>query len=362
MHVVSAARGGHGRLRLSGFAASQLALREKWSRWYRSHHTRLMSRWHAGAVHEGYCNELQPTLPQWASVWNPVPSTVKPAQLVKRPQDVRWGVNESNNDCEHGDSGGWAVQHEMLCRSRCRKCARCRFYSFSYEASRVLPQCSWYRSCELSALLNTRATGYRTRRLPPRHAASKGTSRTANLSAHWPSTVPQALLSRPLAGDAGAAHHFAPLLTKLQSGAPISMLLLGSSIAGVYGGCTGPAPMLSDGCKCPKCCGTGCGHFEEVGWARAFFEAFNSTWPHARHNLYNLGVPAGSLIPSIVSCPLTYLAFEVDLVLFDFLTTPDGVVEQLVRMLLVRSPPPLLLSVEFFVDLVDKATGANVSA
>ena len=331
-----------------------------------------MIRRHTATTHTGYCNELQP------SVWKRVPARIS-LELIDKPVDKwsksarwglnatskHWGLNETNNNCERGESGGWAVEHEMICRARCRKCARCRFYSFSYEASRLLPRCSWYHACNLSAL-STKAPGYRTRRFAGRnHASSKAAgrlpNRIANKSAHWTPTVHPALLSRPFAGDAGAAYHFAPVLAKLESGAPISMLVLGSSIAGVFGGCTVPAPMLSAGCKCPKCCGTACGHFDDVGWARALFERINSTWPHARHKLYNLGVPAGSLIPSISACPLTYLDFEVDIILFDFLTTPQSLVEQLVRMLLVRSPPPLLLLVEFSVDIVDKLNGRNVT-
>ena len=178
----------------------------------------------------------------------------------------------------------------------------------------------------------------------------------------WTPTIRPELLQREHAGFVGAAHHFEPLLAKLLLGHPITMLVMGSSIVGTMGGCTAPAPMLGAGCQCPKCCGTACGYFQDHGWARQLLESVNRTWPHAQHRLYNLGVPGGSLIPSAVACPLTYLNFDVDVVVFDFLTiVQPPIIDRLLRTLLSRSPRPLLLWAEFSVDLVDTATGHNAN-
>ena len=139
--------------------------------------------------------------------------------------------------------------------------------------------------------------------------------------------------------------------------ATFTFVALGSSIVGVHGGCTAPAPLLARGCKCPLCCGTACGHFRTEGFARGVLRAFQREWPHPQHVMYNLGVPGGTFVPLINACPATFLGFEVDVVLADLLTTADSDHERLVRGLLSRTPPPLVLNAEFWIHLVDQATG-----
>ena len=97
------------------------------------------------------------------------------------------------------------------------------------------------------------------------------------------------------------------------------------------------------------------------GWARNLFERINTSWPNSENVLYNLGVPGGSLIPSIVACPLTYVNFQVDLVLVDLLTTHEGVHERLLRDFLSRPRPPVMFLVDFFVNIVDRKTGNNAN-
>ena len=120
-------------------------------------------------------------------------------------------------------------------------------------------------------------------------------------------------------------------------------------------------PLLeAPSCRCPKCCGSTCGQWEsDPGWARLAFDWLNASGvaPHAGNRLYNLGEPGGSLIPSLATCPATYLAgMAPDIVLFDLYTSTERGLERVVRLLMERQPPPLLLSVEFFPALIHRFT------
>lgn len=91
------------------------------------------------------------------------------------------------------------------------------------------------------------------------------------------------------------------------------------------------------------------------------FDWFNASGvaPHAGSRLYNLGEPGGSLIPSLANCPATYLAgVAPDVVQIDLYTSRERSLERLVRLLLERTPPPLLVSVEFFPALIHRVTAA----
>ena len=106
--------------------------------------------------------------------------------------------------------------------------------------------------------------------------------------------------------------------------------------------------------------GSACGRWEsDPGWARLTFDWLNASRvaPHAGNRLYNLGEPGGSLIPSLATCPATYLAgMAPDIVLFDLYTSKERGLERVVRLLMARSPPPLLVSVEFFPALIHRLT------
>ncbi|KAJ1627483.1 hypothetical protein T492DRAFT_842343 [Pavlovales sp. CCMP2436] len=116
--------------------------------------------------------------------------------------------------------------------------------------------------------------------------------------------------------DLGAARHWEGLRARLHAGEPVNILAIGSSIVGVHGGCTAPAPVLAQsGClaQCPKCCGSKCGQWGDGGWARHVFSWINATYPvrsaasptpggrggtkigvpaaARQHELYNLGEP-----------------------------------------------------------------------
>lgn len=146
-------------------------------------------------------------------------------------------------------------------------------------------------------------------------------------------------------GQRGDAHRFVALFERLSGGQPITILALGSSVTGVDGGCTEAAPIVNRSglCRCPSCCGVRCGVWGNMGWARSFLERIKERWPHPLHRLVNLGEPGGSLIPTLRTCPHTYLEGVVPhLVLVDPLTTDHAEVERLLLLLLqmTNDAPP----------------------
>lgn len=176
--------------------------------------------------------------------------------------------------------------------------------------------------------------------------------------AWWEPTTPLDLLFHTHAGEVGAAQHYSRLLHKLRGGQKITILAVGSSIVGQHGGCTAPAPALK-ACKCPHCCGSGCTG-STGGWARGVVARLRRTWPQSEYVLYNMGTPGGSIIPSLLACPSTYLNFALDVVLVDMLTVADkSVQERFVRMMLARREAPLLLLTDFFVNIVERDSGSD---
>ena len=87
--------------------------------------------------------------------------------------------------------------------------------------------------------------------------------------------VPSDLLDRGLVSAPRGAD-YVRLLNKLESGRPVTILAIGSSLVGVHAGCTEPIPALR-GCACPACCGTRCGGWGTAtgGWARLMMEQLN---------------------------------------------------------------------------------------
>jgi hypothetical protein len=71
-------------------------------------------------------------------------------------------THDTEGDCELGRSGGWRVgQHGIVdlqtCTQQCLRCAACRYVSFS--AAPFHRDCSWYRECNMDALMPAPATG-----------------------------------------------------------------------------------------------------------------------------------------------------------------------------------------------------------
>jgi hypothetical protein len=185
-----------------------------------------------------------------------------------------------------------------------------------------------------------------------------------------------ALYDAEQCGTAGDARQWAPLWSRLSRGLPITAFAIGSSLVGVHGGCTGPAPIFNTTeCrkKCPRCCGSRCGEWGNGGWARELLEWLSRTYPvspgsSGKHELFNLGEPGGDLIPAMIACPDTYLPKEVHLVLLDLETAPyrkrPNAIEALLRHLLASRGRPTIVLVEFgnvrFIEHIASLASASV--
>jgi len=207
------------------------------------------------------------------------------------------------------------------------------------------------------------------------------------LGATWRAGPWQAALNASTCGETGGARPWGSAWERLSRGQPITILAIGSSLVGVQGGCTAPAPVLASAtCAslCPRCCGSRCGHWGDTGWARELFEWMNTTYPVSRagaaaaaveiaamggrveagggglhsgdrtqHQLFNLGEPGGNVIPAIIACPQTYIGFDAHLILVDLHSSNMRKesslrdTERLVRMMLASPSRPALLLVEF---------------
>ncbi|KAJ1640129.1 hypothetical protein T492DRAFT_832329 [Pavlovales sp. CCMP2436] len=150
-----------------------------------------------------------------------------------------------------------------------------------------------------------------------------------------------ALYDTEQCGTAGDAAAWLTLWSRLSRGLPITAFALGSSLVGVHGGCTTPAPVLNtSACRklCPRCCGSRCGEWGDRGWARELLEWIKSHYPviagSGRHELFNLGEPGGDLIPAMIATA-------------DLRKDPYHKVETLLRHLLASRGRPTVVIVEF---------------
>ena len=140
------------------------------------------------------------------------------------------------------------------------------------------------------------------------------------------------------AGDASA------LLSRLNAGKPISIGILGASVA-EQGGC-----LTQPGKECQRYDGVsmtwpGWGpHRPFMGYLVRFFHWINATWPHAHHSIFN---GAQSAKPLYVSLPCLdlYAPQNLDLVVLEPLSSGhiNADVERIVRALLSRPRPPVLV-------------------
>ena len=145
----------------------------------------------------------------------------------------------------------------------------------------------------------------------------------------------------------GSAENVARLLHRLREGRPVTVGVLGSSVAQM-GGC-----LWQPGERCANYAGRGTdrdlGLFRPrhgAGFAVRFFRWLNSTWPHAGHRLYNGGLgmtpPQGAL-----SCLFTHVPTDAHLVILEFGSTAAGLrhaaVEAIARALLSLPHRPALV-------------------
>ena len=149
------------------------------------------------------------------------------------------------------------------------------------------------------------------------------------------------------ARELGLRHVGGPtgLIAKLESGQPITVAILGASVAENSGCLTQPDKrcMKNGGFK-PVVMSWGSPRKRPFkGFSVRFFEWINATWPHPQHQLVNAGRDASTL-STIVPCLFSHIPTSMDLLLIEagsmFLTNKPYTLEIVTRRVrAMRSPP-----------------------
>jgi len=116
----------------------------------------------------------------------------------------------------------------------------------------------------------------------------------------------------------GSSHRLSRFLDALQSGRPVTIVGIGSSVTNDFGGAIGihqQGSVCSSGAA-GKCRG-GC---VRTGWLLHLFSHINATWPHAGHRLINCG-EAASPISFFASCSADRIDASADLVVVEPIST-----------------------------------------
>ena len=142
------------------------------------------------------------------------------------------------------------------------------------------------------------------------------------------------------------------LIDRLDSGSPVTVGLLGASVA-LNAGCVsqpGSRCMWYNGVKkAPMSWGRP--HYRPFkGWMVRFFEQLNATWPHANHVLHN-GGRDGTPISAVLPCLYSVLPPAVNLVVLELGSMSHDLIsdfrahhiEFLVRELASLRPPPTIV-------------------
>ncbi|KAK3243172.1 hypothetical protein CYMTET_47161 [Cymbomonas tetramitiformis] len=143
-----------------------------------------------------------------------------------------------------------------------------------------------------------------------------------------------------------------------------------------FAGCTTSLPHLRAVGKDEKCCGARCGGVGSIsgrpttvcntectqGWARQVFDWINTTWPHQKHRLLNVGTAGGNVYDNLAECLDKYVeSGEHDLFIMEGgIITPKAknihlkIMEQTLQRILSlpahgrHQSPPAVIFVNFF--------------
>lgn len=227
----------------------------------------------------------------------------------------------------------WAKATEW-CLSRAADCPNAKHLSISFKYK----DCSWYRRCpQLFAGPDGTKASFASAAF---NASSTATCdhRPAPPATGMPSALDLPTLNRSLLA-VGQPQAWMPLFARLASRAPITLAVLGSSVA-QNAGCSAE---LQPYARCARYA-SGAAR----GFAVRLLERINVSWPHARHSVFSGGRDAMPMGPH---CLWSSIPARTDLVVIEFGSMARAVplrrVEQVVRMLLAKERPPfvVLLSV-----------------
>lgn len=228
------------------------------------------------------------------------------------------------------------AQAAEWCFRRCKLLEGCNFISVSVSQR----DCSWYRHCRLDRLeQNLVVADVVSAPARQRSAAAEALAKARcrvekeGRSQHKRARV----LNTSSLNDAILSHgsHWPRLVSRLRSGAPIAMGVIGASVAQNAGCLTQP------GKRCMQLSGRA--PSTRTGWAVRMLQKINQSYPHHGHRIHNAAADA-TPAAAVLKCLGTHLPRRLDLVIIEFGSMAPFMepglasVEGMVRSLLVAYP------------------------
>ena len=221
------------------------------------------------------------------------------------------------------------------CFLRCERLEGCNFISVSVSQA----DCSWYRHCRLERLKqNPVVTDIVSAPARQRFAAAEALAKArCRTEKEGPSHERARMMNASSLNNAILSYgsRWPRLVSRLRSGAPIAMGVIGASVAQNAGCLTQP------GKRCMHMSGRTSS--TRTGWAVRMLQKINQSYPHHGHRIHNAAADATSA-DSMLECLSTHLPPQLDLVIIEFgsmapFMKPElASIEGMVRSLLASYP------------------------
>ena len=228
-----------------------------------------------------------------------------------------------------------SAQAAEWCYLRCERLEGCNFISISVSQQ----DCSWYRHCRLDRLKqNPVVTDIVSASARQRSAAAEALAKArCRVDKEGSSHKRVRMLNASSLNHAILSYgsRWPHLVSRLRSGAPVAMGVIGASVAQNAGCLTQP------GKRCMHMSGQT--RSTRTGWAVRMLQKINQSYPHHGHRIHNAAADATSA-DSMLKCLSTHLPPQLDLVIIEFgsmapFMKPElASIEGMVRSLLASYP------------------------
>ena len=265
------------------------------------------------------------------------------------PGVLQGGCGDTNRyhgvEDPHGcrQTGSFGIPREIAnrvhaadwCFRRCDRLEGCNFISVSVSQR----DCSWYRHCRLDRLQQNRVvTDIVSAPARQRSAAAEALAKArCRMEQEGRSHKRARVLNASSLNNAilNFGSRWPHLVSRLRSGAPIAMGVIGASVAQNAGCLTQP------GKRCMQMSGQT--SWTRTGWAVRMLQKINQSYPHHGHRIHNMAADA-TPAAEVLKCLGTHLPQRLDLVIVEFgsmarfMGGEIASVEGMVRFLLANFP------------------------
>ena len=204
-------------------------------------------------------------------------------------------------------AGNGTAQAADWCFLRCERLEGCNFISVSVSQQ----DCSWYRHCR-GLKQNPFVTDIVSAPARQRSAAAEALAKArCRKRKEGPSHERARMLNTSSLNNAILSYgsHWSHLVSRLRSGAPIAMGVIGASVAQNAGCLTQP------GKRCMQLSGRT--RSNRTGWAVRMLQKINQTYPHHGHRIHNMAADA-TPAAEVLKCLGTHLPRRLDLAIIEF--------------------------------------------